>query len=1542
MEEWLEGFGPTERKPDVVTGENEPELLIGYEQDDEEEDEDLLAPMHEYLDAVIDTVSKWSVDAGVEKAKEWGSESAKRSRKKAQEDLFPQITKQVDFTKEELNAASKDISKKLKNADLSTPEGIDNATQLLTKIPTSVGIFALLYDDIGYRPGEDVTPEQKARIKNELGLDWPTKNEIAGMHPYDAEKWKSIQGDAGDKAWHSGTLLARGLNEVALDTAAGLQKAWRLASKDDEYMAGAIKGMATVVDAMAVVSPLGGAPLAAKAYTDFGRMALEDPLGAYAGIMLGGGLLSKGAAVAKGLPRGPKGVLGELAEVRTKERQRLLEPKFAEKLSRDAEFLAKSDPRTKRGRILKKVGSAVIHSQAEGILGLIPKVGNRFAGEITNQKKETLIGLEREQRANEQAFTDLIVEMREKHPELLSVLSEVINENAHLAPSIHALLKDYTEAQTALDVEVKAAKKEINKAKKNKDPDEIAAAELKLKTFEETWKAFERALEDVETYGDKMPAEVVGSKDQRFAELADLQRGTPELKMLSAQTVMGGSGILSYLLEHVGDLTHRMSKEYAEVTSYGDVLPKVRRALRELRSPYKYKPEMGTQEAYSKSGAGFFKDHMEQLARTYRFNKKEQGEKRTFEQYVDDVSRSASEYAKAHSKLPVYNEMQRAARDAAVHLGLQMWPEAIRNLEILKAELDKGASHWAKISMKDKPPKPRPTPVAALDAARESLLNVGLLKEADVATRSKKVHGGKDMWKNAARTIAENDSGLVEFSYRGVPLSSVEMVINAMKDPEMGPEGLRLGEVEAKVKIDPVAEPKLHALVESNLSYMLSLRKMLDEIGRDYTRYTGNPEFGQMLARTDFMTNFLAGYFPEGMPGKYFEKKKSGKGLSAAEGMVFDHLRMKKGRGKQRTIDDVKEIIGKDSKVAAALASYVMSSYATLQRAKYIKAAKEALKKNDLLIDKKDPRYKEALAPVEGQAQRVAAALDVTARDRFIVLEDVGPKRMKKYGDLSGFAVPLEVKKNLDKYTEYFSGVEYLAGAMQQVFKLTHTIMQPGYFFNTGAGVAAINMLDGGTPIGLVKAGAEIARKGPQYVRARENGRLLHSSQYIGTDVVGNGIIETMALGASSAAHRKFGWNDYFKNLTRIWRAAKDPLTGRKTKEAIKMGAVAGAGLYFGGASILTNPAGLALLGGSYLAFSQGKRLAIWMDQTSRLATADRYIATKARALANKTGAKTKEVKKKLWEDNKEVNEAFNYADKINIDYQYLPLSVEYHSAVASHTPFIKFANRAFEMMLDLPTHNPGAFSALTAKQQAYIKDLDDEDKFFLKHQPFKTQGQIGKTKDGSGRFINFAWSNILNPSAQREWNPYHGILSGKKASPMSGYEALRQYGDASKTTGGVIPQITNRFFNEGYMGWLRPMMTGEDKFGRQLTDGERTKEVLQVFSPTSTYYMRVMGDAIIDGKDRNGRTPEQILAASRGFKEIFKTEAIKHRKSMVKARRSFLARLKAKRKQALQAPRVTSAKRRAINRAYAKDKQRFDKYYRQLMGKGATAWGER
>ena len=151
-------------------------------------------------------------------------------------------------------------------------------------------------------------------------------------------------------------------------------------------------------------------------------------------------------------------------------------------------------------------------------------------------------------------------------------------------------------------------------------------------------------------------------RDEAFARLARFQRGDPEQAMLDCQGVLGG-GVVSYCLEHVGDLTHRMS-EHSGVEQfnfgYEYVLPKVKRCLKELESAY-----------------GIEREHRENLRGTAEYRGVVPAE------HADRVKFYMKRYADAHRRLRVYNEAQRCARDAAVMLGEQDFPGCVRNLKQL-------------------------------------------------------------------------------------------------------------------------------------------------------------------------------------------------------------------------------------------------------------------------------------------------------------------------------------------------------------------------------------------------------------------------------------------------------------------------------------------------------------------------------------------------------------------------------------------------------------------------------------------------------------------------------------------------------------------------------------------------------------------------------------------------------------------------------------------------------------------------------------------
>jgi hypothetical protein len=140
-----------------------------------------------------------------------------------------------------------------------------------------------------------------------------------------------------------------------------------------------------------------------------------------------------------------------------------------------------------------------------------------------------------------------------------------------------------------------------------------------------------------------------------------MQRGKPEAAMLIVQDALKrepyssarGNGPLNYLVEHVGDLTHRMAEKYATLPGsemgIEYVEPKLRSAVRILSNRIDFQllnefPEMP------------------ELAR----------------------------YAQEHKKLPVYNEAQRLARDAAVAIGERNFGIARDNLQKLKDMVDNG------------------------------------------------------------------------------------------------------------------------------------------------------------------------------------------------------------------------------------------------------------------------------------------------------------------------------------------------------------------------------------------------------------------------------------------------------------------------------------------------------------------------------------------------------------------------------------------------------------------------------------------------------------------------------------------------------------------------------------------------------------------------------------------------------------------------------------------------------------------------------------
>jgi len=155
-----------------------------------------------------------------------------------------------------------------------------------------------------------------------------------------------------------------------------------------------------------------------------------------------------------------------------------------------------------------------------------------------------------------------------------------------------------------------------------------------------------------------------------FKRLGNDQRGKPEAAMIKVQFALGG-GVLNPLVEHVGDLTHRMTDHVrwmksgdlptASTLGYSTTMDKVEKTLKWLRSGY-----------------GFARE----LENNIRNNAEHR--KQNIEDFRKQLDTALQIYAREHSKLVVWNQMQWLARGAAIAVGNKAWESAEDYLQAMK------------------------------------------------------------------------------------------------------------------------------------------------------------------------------------------------------------------------------------------------------------------------------------------------------------------------------------------------------------------------------------------------------------------------------------------------------------------------------------------------------------------------------------------------------------------------------------------------------------------------------------------------------------------------------------------------------------------------------------------------------------------------------------------------------------------------------------------------------------------------------------------
>lgn len=161
-------------------------------------------------------------------------------------------------------------------------------------------------------------------------------------------------------------------------------------------------------------------------------------------------------------------------------------------------------------------------------------------------------------------------------------------------------------------------------------------------------------------------------------QLARTQRGAPEKAMLKVQRVHGG-GVLNPVVENVGDLIHRMSQRPEFFGGYYEgVAEKLRKIGRYLFSDF-----------------GFEKEHVQNVLANARVRGI------TVEEHNKRLSAVLRQFAEEHAKLPVYNEAQRTAKDAAVSLGLGDFEGTRRAITKLKEMTAGGEAAWKTKAMEN-------------------------------------------------------------------------------------------------------------------------------------------------------------------------------------------------------------------------------------------------------------------------------------------------------------------------------------------------------------------------------------------------------------------------------------------------------------------------------------------------------------------------------------------------------------------------------------------------------------------------------------------------------------------------------------------------------------------------------------------------------------------------------------------------------------------------------------------------------------------------
>lgn len=158
----------------------------------------------------------------------------------------------------------------------------------------------------------------------------------------------------------------------------------------------------------------------------------------------------------------------------------------------------------------------------------------------------------------------------------------------------------------------------------------------------------------------------------KFSTIAVAQRSGPERTMRDIQRFTGGN-VINYIVEHGGDILHRITDK----VEYDHLDPEIRSGRMDIM--WKGSQKVARCISLLAQPYGFEKELNEGLM------EKAKSEGRDFAEVKSELSKLLHAWGSQYASIPVYNEVQRLARDFCVDVGEQQWNSALDKMHKLHA-----------------------------------------------------------------------------------------------------------------------------------------------------------------------------------------------------------------------------------------------------------------------------------------------------------------------------------------------------------------------------------------------------------------------------------------------------------------------------------------------------------------------------------------------------------------------------------------------------------------------------------------------------------------------------------------------------------------------------------------------------------------------------------------------------------------------------------------------------------------------------------------